>query len=278
MIGDLHCHTRLSDGSSNIEDLVFYAKRGGLDFVAITDHDTMAGATRAGVLGQRYGIGVIPGVELSTWDGQRGRKVHILCYLPEKPNRLLGLCTKVLQSRTQAGQEMVKKLMTYYPVTAEHIARHTSGSKSIYKAHMMHALMDLGYIEKVYDPLYHTLFNSKDGLCYVPVEYPEVRTAIDVIHSAGGVAVMAHPADYDSFDLLEELAGKGVLDGAEVYHPRCSEEDQATLTQMAQQFDLIVTGGTDYHGYYTSTPNPIGTQLTMQSELDKLFAFKGKAK
>ena len=65
MIGDLHCHTRLSDGSMNIDDVVFYAKRAGLDFLAITDHDTMAGCTRAAIVGNRMGIGIIPGVEFS---------------------------------------------------------------------------------------------------------------------------------------------------------------------------------------------------------------------
>lgn len=102
MIGDLHCHTKLSDGSMGIEDVVFYAKRMGLDFIAITDHDTMAGVTRASVLGQRYGIQVIPGVEISCIDSKRGRKVHMLCYLPLKPMRLESIFQKTLTLRTQA--------------------------------------------------------------------------------------------------------------------------------------------------------------------------------
>ena len=68
MIGDLHCHSKLSDGSTSLEDIVFYAKRADLDALAITDHDTLAGASRAQVLGKRYGITVIPGVEISTFD------------------------------------------------------------------------------------------------------------------------------------------------------------------------------------------------------------------
>ena len=82
MIGDLHIHTRFSDGSMGIDDVVFYAKRAGLDFIAITDHDTMAGCTRGRVVGERIGIQVLAGVELSCFDRERGRKVHLLCYLP----------------------------------------------------------------------------------------------------------------------------------------------------------------------------------------------------
>lgn len=68
MIGDLHCHSKLSDGSTGLDDIVFYAKRAGLDALAITDHDTMSGVPRAEILGRRYGLTVIPGVEISTFD------------------------------------------------------------------------------------------------------------------------------------------------------------------------------------------------------------------
>ena len=88
MKGDLHVHTTLSDGSLGVEDVIAQAKRIGLDFISITDHDTMSSISRAKVLGDRYGIQAIPGVELTAWDKTRGRKVHILCYAPQKPDRL----------------------------------------------------------------------------------------------------------------------------------------------------------------------------------------------
>lgn len=271
MLGDLHCHTRLSDGSSTIDDLVFYAKRGGLDFVAITDHDTMAGVTRATVLGKRYGIKVVPGVELSAYDTARKRSVHILCYLPQKPDRLLGICTKVTQSRTRAGQEMLNRAMRYYPITPEHVSRYYSGSKALYKVHIMNAIMDLGYTNTIHGPLYHELFDSWSGSCYVEVTYPDVRHVIDVIHSAGGLAVMAHPPEYDSFDLLEELCSKGLLEGVEYSHPRCGPEDKKRIAELADHYGLIKTGGTDFHGYYASDPHPLGSFVTQPEEIDKMY-------
>ena len=94
MICDLHCHTTLSDGSLGIEDVIAQAKRTGIDWLSITDHDTMASFSRADVIGQREGVNILRGVELSAWDKKRNGKVHILCYNPRKPERLEGLCLK----------------------------------------------------------------------------------------------------------------------------------------------------------------------------------------
>ena len=94
MKGDLHVHTTLSDGSLGMEEVIAQAKRIGLDFISITDHDTMSSVSRAKVLGERYGVQTIPGVELTAWDKTRNRKVHILCYAPQKPDRLEGICRR----------------------------------------------------------------------------------------------------------------------------------------------------------------------------------------
>ncbi len=273
MIGDLHCHTLLSDGSTGIEDLVFSAKRGGMDFVAITDHDTMAGVNRAEVVGKRHGIRVIAGVELSAADMERdGKKVHILCYLPKKPQRILSLCTKVLQNRNKVAVEMIKKVMCYYPVTEEQVIRCAHGSQAIYKTHIMQALMNLGYTDRVYSELYKTLFSSKDGSCFVPSEYPDVRQVINVVRSAGGVAVMAHPCEFGgNFDLIEELGREKLLDGVELHHPRANAEGKRCIEGMASRYDLICTGGSDFHGSNASPPNPIGTCVADGGNIARLF-------
>ena len=274
MIGDLHCHTKLSDGSMGLEDVIYFAKRAGLDFVAVTDHDTMAGVTRATVLGKRYGIHVVPGVEFSCIDTQRGRKVHLLCYLPQKPDRLEGLCTKILDARTKAGQEMIQRAARYYPITPDYVARYTAGSKSIYKQHIMHALLDLGYTDRIIGKEFHQLFHPKLGLAYVNVEYPTVDEVLDLIALAGGLAVLAHPGEYDSFDLLDELLEKKRLDGVEVYHPRNTPEQVKRLEEQTAHYDIPRFGGTDFHGFYTSVINPLATCITPHETLDCLFRLK----
>lgn len=276
MIGDLHCHTRLSDGSMSIDDLIFYAKRAGLDFVAITDHDTMEGVTRASVLGKRYGIGVIAGTEISCYDYQRERKVHILCYMPDKPDRLQGMLGATLESRRQVGRKLIRSVMRFYPVTEEHIERYAMGSKSIYKAHIMQALMDLGYDCQPYGELFRLLFHPKDGLCALDPTYPDVRDALDLIASAGGIAVLAHPTLYQSVELLEELAAQERLQGVELFHPSMSAEDEITVGGLADRYGLLRTGGTDFHGAWRKYANPLASRITPESALNVLFQHKRK--
>ena len=86
MSGDLHCHTRLSDGTLGIEDIINFAKKKGLETIAITDHDCLAGTVRSKIIGARHGIQVIPGVELSATDEKNDKNIHILCYLPDSPD------------------------------------------------------------------------------------------------------------------------------------------------------------------------------------------------
>lgn len=276
MIGDLHCHTKLSDGSMGLEDVISYSKRMGIDFLAITDHDTMAGNTRASVIGSRIGVNIIPGVELSCFDYKRSRKVHILCYMPDKPERLEGVCQKTCEARRKAGLEMIQKVMKYYPVTAEHIAKYTTGSKSIYKQQIMNALVDLGYTDKIYSRLYFELFGGKQGLCYVDCEYPDVYEGIELIHSAGGVAVFAHPSTFNGMDLFQELAEKKIIDGVEFYHPRNKSADMKIISEVAEKYNLLKTGGTDFHGLYSSEANPLATCITPHEDIEALFAFKHK--
>ncbi|MBS1474024.1 MAG: PHP domain-containing protein [Massilimaliae sp.] len=274
MKGDLHCHTRLSDGSEGIEEVIARAKRAGMDFLSITDHDTVASMSRSKVLAQRYGIQIIPGVEFSCKDPANGRKVHVLCYLQEKPDRLEGLCVRMCEARKKAGKEMFRRVLRYFPMTAEDLLRFSSHSTSIYKQHIMHALMCYGYTTHIFGGLFHELFNAQTGPLYIKIDYPDVDDVIDLIHQSQGIAVLAHPYEYDSIDLLHRLIAGKKLDGIEVFHSRCPEEGEAALRQLAQENNLIMTGGSDFHGFYASRPSPIGNRYTSQEALDALFRLK----
>lgn len=271
---DLHCHSKLSDGSMGIEELMAVAKRRNLSAIAVTDHDTMASATRALTIGKRLGLRVIHGVEFSTWDAKRERKVHILCYACDKPDRLEVLCRQVNDSRKKAAVEMIRKVMRYYPITPELIAKCATGSTAIYKQHIMHALMDAGYTDSIYGEVYNKLFGKETGVIQTKVDYPDVREALELIHSAGGVAVLAHPTLYNSEELMEELVAEGLLDGIEAYHPSCTEEDTDRLVAFAEKHKLVVTGGTDFHGMYTDVPRPLGSVAVPDDCADKLLAYK----
>lgn len=105
MKADLHCHTTMSDGSLGLEETIAQAKRYGIDYFAITDHDTLSSSSRAVVLGERYGVNVIPAVEFSTYDSKHGTKAHIICYNPENRTGLrVYVCVPVSFVRSVASR------------------------------------------------------------------------------------------------------------------------------------------------------------------------------
>lgn len=271
MIGDLHCHTTLSDGSLGIEEVIAQAKRMKLDVLAITDHDTLSSSNRAQILGERYGVKIIPAVELSAWDKVRNMKVHILCYAPQKPDRLEGLCLKSCSIRAECAKDMINKVMERYPIPQDAVRMYTKGSKSIYKQHIMRALVNYGYATELYGEVNDRLFKYPDGECLVTREYPDVNFVLDLIHSSRGIAVMAHPYMFNNIELLHELTAAGKLDGIEVYHHSASEAQQKELLEFAQQNDLLCTGGSDFHGLYNEVPTHIGKMTTDSDNIDKLF-------
>ena len=278
MAADLHCHTKLSDGSVGIEDLIVIAQKSGIDTIAITDHDCLAGTVRGQVIGKRYGVNVIPGVELSAFDFEAGKKVHILSYLADAPNRLESVCKRTSVARKRAGQIMMLKVASRFPITSDFIINHASGSTNLYKQHIMHALMDAGYTDKIFGDLYYALFDeSSETNILAPTKYPSVEEVINEIHGAGGIAVLAHPVKFNNFDEIEKYVDMG-LDGVEVWHPSADEETVGRLTEFCKKKKLLMTGGSDFHGIYGNKTVTLGTCSTPQEQLDKLMGYKAKKK
>ncbi len=275
---DLHCHTKLSDGSVGIEDLIVIAQKSGIETIAITDHDCLAGTVRGQVIGKRYGVNVIPGVELSSFDNNAGKKVHILCYLADTPDRLEGLCKRTSVARKRAGQIMMLKVAARFPISTEFIISHASGSTNLYKQHIMHALMDAGYTNQIFGDLYNALFSpDSETNLLAPTKYPDVKEVIDEIHGAGGIAVLAHPAFLDNFDEIDDYIEMG-LDGIEVWHPSATDADIEMLGSICKKHKLLMTGGSDFHGIYGSSTVTLGTCTTPDEHLDKLMGYKAKKK
>ena len=271
---DLHCHTKLSDGSVGIEELISLAKRRGLHTIAITDHDTFAGAVRGVNIGKRAGVNVIPGAELSAVDSATGRKVHILCYNCASAARLEGLCRRTLESRKKAATEMLRKVMRYYPISPELVVRCATGSAAVYKQHIMHALMDAGFADSIFGEVFERLFNRENGVAVAAVEYPDVRDVIAQVHEAGGIAVLAHPYVYDSTDLMQQLVKEELLDGIEVHHPSHDEARRTALTDFAKEHHLLMTGGSDFHGMYGKGARSVGRTVIDDDAAAALMKFK----
>ena len=147
-------------------------------------------------------------------------------------------------------------------------------SGTLFKAHIMRVLWQYGLADGMYNEVYRSLFGLKPvrGRVLHTPRYEPVDDVLALIKACRGVAVLAHPSVYHSMELARELIAAGRLDGVEIDHPRNTPEDKAELLRLAKANDLLVTGGTDYHGLNTVTPRPVGAFYTRDEEIARLEA------
>ena len=173
---------------------------------------------------------------------------------------------------------MMLKVAARFPISSDFIISHASGSTNLFKQHIMHALMDAGYTDKIFGDLFYTLFDTgSENNVLAPTKYPSVKEVIDEIHSAGGIAVLSHPGKYKNQEELEEYTELG-LDGIEVWSPYHDEELTEQLQAYCKKHKLLATGGSDFHGIYGRHTVTIGSYCTPQENLDKLLNYKARKK
>lgn len=260
---DLHVHTKISDSSLSTSEVIKLAMAKGITHLAITDHDTTKGLLEAMNLGNEIGLEIIPGIEISAFDYHRNKRTHILgLYIEPEHPALDILCTPLVQSRNQASYEMVKRISAAgYDISWQDVQKYEGGT-GVYKQHIMQVLLDNGYCESIYCDLYNELFrrggsSEPRGMAYIQLDYIDARAAIQAVREAGGVAVLAHPGQLNNFDAIDEWVELG-LAGIEVFHPSHTNEDRQTSLQYAQKHKLIITGGSDFHGFYGEKPIDLG--------------------
>ena len=263
-----------------IEEIIALAKSKGIEKIAVTDQDTIAGIERAKIVGERNGIGVVPGVELSAFDEATGKCMHVLCYLPEQPARLEGLCKHNSLVRSRATTMMCLKLAKLYPVTPELIKRCATGATALFTQHFMHALMEVGAADAFYGDVYKELF-TPDGENNILIQpkFKSVEEVIEAIHLANGIAVLAHPLAYGSMEeakALTERFAKAGLDGIEVWHPSAGEGDSEALLAFAKKSKLLATGGSSFRGLYNKKLLTIGDYVTPDQQMKELMSFKAR--
>ena len=250
LAADMHCHTNRSDGSDSPEFVIRLARSLGLSALAITDHDSYAADYDAEGLGRSLGVRVINGVECSTFDYSRGHKVHILCYNIKHPDAVDDLLKRITRNRANATLAMLEKVSKLYPITEEMVREGVSDSGYMGKQHIVLALMKAGYTNEMYGELYRKLFNRRTGTCHVPVNQVDSLEAMSYLRESGGVIVMAHPSVYNSITTMGDLIRAGIH-GIELYHPRNTQEHMNIIRQAAADNGLLLTGGTDFHGYFS---------------------------
>lgn len=275
MLGDLHCHSTVSDGGMTPEELFGLAQGKQLSVLALTDHDHFTETPERTVLAAQYGLQLLPAAELSTKDHNRNRKVHLLCYLPKDRDAMDAHCKAVSEQRRARGEEMIRLVQQKYEIPREAIAKFDAQSHTIFKQHIMHALMDYAFVQQIYGQPFQDLF-GKEGIARVSFVYPNVFDVARLAQECGAVVILAHPYEYDSIDVMTELADQGLLDGVEARHSRCTPEGEAYLTEYAKAHGLLTTGGSDFHGFYSSRPCMLADRTTAQRELEALFECAAK--
>ena len=260
---DLHTHTLVSDGTDTPTQLVRNAAAAGLDAIGLTDHDTFDGLREAKLAGQSAGVEVLAGMEFST--EKDGASVHLLAYGCDPHDEdLLDELTKVRVGRSDRVPTLVARLTELgMPLTVEDVLRHASGT-SLGRPHIADAMVEKGYVTHRDEAFRRWLYEG--GPAYVDRYSTELTRAIELVHQARGVAVLAHPWGRGRRgDLpeayLTELVNEHGLEGIEVDHPDHDDATRADLRAVASRLGLLVTGSSDHHGLGKRN-NPLGAGLT----------------
>ncbi len=270
MRADLHSHSSASDGTRPPAEVIARAAGAGLDAIALTDHDTVAGVAEA-VAALPPGLALISGMELSC--RRDGHSVHLLGYLfdPEH-EELAAQCRAIRQSRVERAKAMVGRLADLGTgVTWEQVAAIAAGGV-VGRPHIARAMIEAGVVGS-FDEAFTPQWIGPGGRAHVRRYALDPAAAIALLHSAGGVAVLAHPLAVTrgwiaGEELIAELALAG-LDGVEVAHPDHDMAQRNQLTTVARRLGLAKTGGSDDHGQLTG--DRIGCETTGQEDLGRLL-------
>jgi predicted metal-dependent phosphoesterase TrpH len=241
---DLHTHTLHSDGLLSPEEIIAAASAAGLRAVSITDHDGISALEAAAGAAGAAGIELVPGVELSV--DIDGRDVHLLGYFvdPSSP-RLIDHLALYRQRRSTRAQEIVRKLNALnIGITWEAVLGQARGA-AVGRPHVAEALLEEGYVDTYEDAFQMYIGNEKP--CYVRKVPVSPEEAIEVVHAAGGLAVLAHPGMYTPGSTVEALVAAG-LDGIETVHPKHAPDQVRHYQRKVMDLGLIETGGSDFHG------------------------------
>ncbi len=270
MSSDLHMHTNCSDGLLSPEELVAAAKQAGLGYIAITDHDTVDGICQLYEQGlyPASGIKIIPGIEFSAHHPES--EIHILGYNVDIYNReLRDRLNDVVEGRWTRFSNMVEKIQALgYDISETDVLEIADGSTSISRSHVAQAMVKKGYFTSVKDVFDQLLVKGKPA--YVSHFRLEPGEIIDLIKNSGGTPVLAHPKLIYNDELVEELLKKGI-EGIEAIYPKHDEEDTARYLAMADKYNLLVTGGSDYHGIPGRWPEHIGEFIVEDKYAQELY-------
>lgn len=267
---DLHTHSTASDGIYTPTELLQRAKQTGLRVLALTDHDSTGGLAEAAQAAAALDIDFIPGIELNT--DVQGGEVHVLGYFPEFERPAFQAILKVLRdARERRGQRIVE-LLDEQGIHIEWDRVRSIAQGAVGRPHVAKALLEAGYVQTIGEAF--DKYIGSNCHAYVPRYRITPEDAVRLIASANGLPVMAHPADLPGLDELRNwlpgLKASGMV-GLETYYGPYTPHQEQALRALADEYSLIPTGGSDFHGPGIH-PTPLGGRPVPYEAVERLKA------
>jgi len=268
---DLHTHSSVSDGTETPAELIAAAVDAGLGTVALTDHDSTTGWAEAFSAAAGTGLTVIPGMELSTNYGPAS--VHMLAYLFNPlDGGIIAETARIRDGRLHRAERIVERIGEDYDLSWADVLEQSSDGGTLGRPHIADALVARGFVASR-EEAFESILNWR-GPYYEKYYAPSPLEGVRMIVGAGGVPVLAHPATHGRYRVIEESAIGELVDaglaGLEIYHRDNTADGKQWLFELAEKFDLIVTGSSDYHG--TGKPNRLGEHRTSPESLGRIVA------
>ena len=260
---DLHMHSTASDGVLAPAAVVAAARAAGLSAIALTDHDTLDGVGEARAAGETHGVRVIAGVELSAHEGDR--ELHVLGLHVTRLSTLEERLQALRATRRSRAAQIVEKLRALgIPIELDAVWRE-AGDGAVGRPHIARVLIANGWAKDHRDAFDRLIGSGRPA--YVPKQRLPLPEAVQMLHEAGGLAIVAHPGADGSRSRLEMLKRIG-FDGVEVRHPSHTVEDVARLGTLADYLGLVPSGGSDWHGA-AEGPRTIGNMRVPYAWLER---------
>jgi len=263
--GDFHMHTIYSDGNLSVEEILAEVKTQKLTHFAITDHDNLTGTIEAVDLAPKYGLVGIYGLELSTVNN--GESIHILGYFSQKEQiiKIEQFLKQMQDIRERRALEIQNRLKEYFDIEID--LNKLDSEVTVTRYNIANLIIDAGYpysLKEIFDK-----FIGDDCPAYVPSTKISSKEGIKVIKDAGGIAILAHPILYENNDVSEFL--EYGIDGIEVFYPHVTDKQIEVYLNFCQQYDLLVTGGSDFHRFDDYKHGNIGSVYLKNPYLAKFL-------
>ena len=262
---DLHLHTNYSDGFCTPLQLIKKVKEEGIDYISITDHDSVAAIEEATIIGNEIGVEVIPGLEISS--DVKDREIHLLGYFVEPGNsELERYLTFFREERIKRAEQIVLKINNLGMPLKINDVLDISKNSAVGRPHIAQAMLARGFVNSYYEAFNKYLGN--DCPAYEKKVHVSPKSAFKIINDAGGLSFIAHPG-YMEENLLKELIEAGV-DGIEVIHPSHSAQQTKFYKGIASEYFLLESGGSDFHGGKREDDKNLGKYHTSYSAIEAM--------